>query len=421
MKKFINIFLISIFSMQLLAGDAATEVIGQTAGSAAAGAAAGAASNAAMTEVAKNSGVFQQWREKAGKFLESPLGVGIVGSIGLVNSLTLRSAAEDQVRDSEANIKKIEKLMAEFKDSFSNDCLAGRENVAVPQCYCFLDNGSKNSNRTNSKVCQDLWASQDYKIALSAGNYSNNGELLADVKGCVALNGKFDEGCKCKKMLDSKGSNACQKVSSLGAINPSLGVGFVKSSSLPQMTDAINQLAQGNVSMRNLDGKNMAIAFKKAADMNNKIYDAAAKGGGKFPLSVDEVQKMQDQMFSKKSMQALNSAFGSKSMTDISPPANSNLAKAINAVAIKTGLETSGTGKGLQKKSDAKEALNFNFNDSANANSGGNNVEFMEKKYNFKNNDISKDTGASIFEIISHRYIESGLNKLFDDKEEPTK
>ena len=38
-----------------------------------------------------------------------------------------------------------------------------------------------------------------------------------------------------------------------------------------------------------------------------------------------------------------------------------------------------------------------------------------EKEYKLKNSDVSTDKSASIFEIISNRYIQSGLKRLFED------
>jgi hypothetical protein len=82
----------------------------------------------------------------------------------------------------------------------------------------------------------------------------------------------------------------------------------------------------------------------------------------------------------------------------------------------KSGLDLLGSGKGLgNKRTDGKESFNFVSDGSGNPN-GAQTQNFPEtqKNYNFKNNDISKRDDTSIFEIISNRYVQSGLKRLFD-------
>jgi hypothetical protein len=90
--------------------------------------------------------------------------------------------------------------------------------------------------------------------------------------------------------------------------------------------------------------------------------------------------------------------------------------KVVNHVA---GLvEITGTGHGLSnKKANNKEAMNFNFTgETANA-AAAQTQNFPEagKNYNYKDNDISTQSDTSIFEIISNRYIQSGLKRLFEN------
>jgi len=38
-----------------------------------------------------------------------------------------------------------------------------------------------------------------------------------------------------------------------------------------------------------------------------------------------------------------------------------------------------------------------------------------KKRYDYGDNDIIKDKSVSIFKVISHRYVQSGLKKLFEE------
>jgi hypothetical protein len=414
--KIISLIIFILYFNSIKAG-AESEVLGQTASGAAVGAGTGMAANAAKEEVIKNNPAFGEMSKKVGNFLQSPIGVSIVSGIGLANSYTLRSAAQEQSQESEDNIKKIERLMAEFKDSFANDCLNGRNSLNEPKCYCYVESGAKNPNRSNSKVCQDLWSKYDYMLSATPGDYSKSDGNIADVPGCVDQNGKFDEGCKCKKIFNKDGSNVCKKITSMPITSNSLGAAYMSSSGVPQMINAINQLASGNKTISDLDGKNMAIAFKKQADLNEQVINKVeSKNGGKspIPLTQNELQNAQSKLIPKSILDT--GANSGSSMPNFQSSSNPAMKKAIDAIKAKTGLNLSGSGKGLSKKEDKKEAMNFNFNDGPQVSNGGNVVEYMDKKYNFKNNDISKDNGISIFEIISNRYIESGIRRLFEEK-----
>lgn len=411
MKISLFIFFIFLVHSNFAFASAEGEVAKETATGAAVGAASGAALNsvkdAAMPGLSKS----------IGNFLQSPIGVSIVSGVGLFNSATLRSAAQEQSQESEDNIKKIEKLMAEFKDSFANDCLNGRNNLNEPQCYCYLQSGAKNTNRSNSKTCQDLWAKYDYMLSATKGDYSQSSGNIADVAGCVDQNGNFDEGCKCKKIFNKDGTNTCKKISSFPVTSNSLGSAYINSSGVPQMISAINQIASGNKTISDLDGKNMAIAFKKQADLNEQVINkVTSKNGGKspIPLTQSELLNAQSKLIPKSIMDA--AAKSGSNLANFQSSSNPALKKAIDTIKAKTGLNLSGSGKGLAKKEDKKEGMNFNFNDGAQGGNAGNVVEYMDKKYNYKNSDINKDTGASIFEVISNRYIESGIRRLFEEK-----
>ena len=66
-------------------------------------------------------------------------------------------------------------------------------------------------------------------------------------------------------------------------------------------------------------------------------------------------------------------------------------------------------------KSKKKNGMDFNFDDSRRAPKVEN---FMGKKYKIKNRDVVKNSGVSIWKVISNRYNQSGLRRLFGTEAE---
>jgi len=139
-----------------------------------------------------------------------------------------------------------------------------------------------------------------------------------------------------------------------------------------------------------------------------------------FPqfTSNEQIDAMAKTAFGPKEM----AAFGNSSsiLASVGSSVPPETAKIIEDVKKKVGLDLSGgSGLGSAKKID-KKANEFNFMDAgANAQAGQvQNFPETEKSYKYKNSDIATDKGASIFEIISNRYVETGLKRLFETPEE---
>lgn len=353
---------------------------------------------------------------------DNSLGIMVLAGIGTVYSGVLISAAAEQESESKENIQKIDKVIKTFKDSYANFCPNGRENLTEPKCYCYNANGTQNNNRTNSQTCTALWAQNNYKLEANAANYAGVSTFV-DPVGCVTLNGQFDEKCTCKKFVDGKGSNACMKTTNI-TIPVGLGSGFGSASGLQQVTNFSNNAANGNPRFDLLSSGQLgtnAIAAKKMAQ------EVFTKLSPQLPASAIVLSKMNDKnvgqyarsVFGEKAIQAAargpSSAIGLAS----SRSTDGKVAALLKDAEKKAGLDLMGSGKGLaQKKLEGKEAPNFNFIGETNTNANGaqtQNFPEKEKNYNYKNNDISKRDDTSIFEIISNRYVQSGLRRLFDN------
>jgi hypothetical protein len=360
------------------------------------------------------------------KYMQTTAGVVIIAGIGMANSNTLMQAADVQMKESDENIKKIETLMKSFQDSYKNDCIKGRDNLSDLKCYCYQENGNQNPSRTNSGSCQALWAKSDYLISASASSYkSTTGSVTA--VGCVTIAGQYDEACNCKKINDQKGNNVCMKSVSLNLGSNGLGVGYVNSSGLSSVFQNLTSLTSGNGMASSISSNSLAIALNKQKEINKAIFDKIKNDPTKkgFGLIGDEkkLQALSNSIFSKNTLDQFNKTGGGSAMLALSDSRPSGLmGEAIKEVQKKTGeIETVGMGKGLgvnKKTEENKNGFNFSFSEPTAQNgqvNGQGSVDFMNKNYQYKNSDVSKDNGNSIFEIISNRYVESGLKRLFEE------
>ena len=354
------------------------------------------------------------------KATSNSIGILIMSTIGGVYSGILYKAAEKQEKEAKENIDKIDKLIKTFKDSYVHFCPTGRENLTEPKCYCYLESGKQNTNRTNSQTCKDLWAKDTYMITAAASDYSATG--IVDPVGCVNIQGKFDEKCTCKKFIDNKGGNACMKTSSI-SIPSGLGSTFASESGLNDVVSLANNSANGNSNLASLNSAQLnsnAIKSRKLAqDFYKKIAGKLPKNASNL-LNVDErnVGRLASAVFGNNAIQsAMNNSQSAVGIAG-SRDTDALTSAALKQAAANAGLvEISGTGLGLANKKNNDKGNNFNFlNDRPDGNSSQTqNFPDNSKNYNFKDNDISKNNDISIFEIISNRYIQSGLKRLFEN------
>lgn len=414
--KILFFFLILNLIINSIANAEPASATGSVLTTTAKGAATSQVQGAAAQKVGEATGI----GEKLKDMLDTPVGIMVVSAIGGVNAGILYSAAAKQEKDSEDNIKKIDRILSEFKDSYANFCPNGREKLEEPSCYCYLENGKQNSNRSNSQICQQLWTKNKYVYDNTVGNYAGTG--VVDPAGCLAVNGQFDENCTCKKLINSSGSNACMKTVALNVNGNALGSAFVKASGFDSVMKNLASTASGNPNLNDLSSRQLGLAIAKQNDINNGLYNKIAADPKKkmFPqfTSNEQIEAIAKNVIGPKEM----AAFG-KSSSLLASVGNSlppETAKIIDDVKKKVGLDLSGgAGLGSAKKAD-KKGNEFNFMDAGNTAQAGQVQNFpeTEKNYKYKNSDIVTDQGASIFEIISNRYVESGLKRLFETPEE---
>ncbi len=356
----------------------------------------------------------QEAAKMVGNGFTSPI-VLTASVVGTFYSAILMNAADKQVTECKQNISRIDELLASFKDIYKNDCVNGRDSLSEPRCYCYKDDGSKNTSRSNSKTCQDEWAKRDYTNFATADNYRGESTEDPDAKGCITTAGKFDEGCKCKKFVDKTGNNACKK--SITVSLPSkMGQALDKNTNLADLLKYTNSLGSGSIGSLSSNVGSKAVSAKKLKDtFFNKLPEDIKSRLPSDDLSPLQAEKISKALIGEKNYaKAISSTTGSNLSVERS--VEPKVEKLLEEAGKKAGIEISGTGKGIAKNKDSKDAYNFNYNDSGSSAQGPVAVEFMDKKYNFKDSDINKTDNVSIFEIISNRYVESGLRRLFSEE-----
>ncbi len=354
------------------------------------------------------------------KLLNNSLGVLIVSGIGTVYSGILYKEADKQEKESQNNIKKLDKMIATFKDSYASHCPNGRDSISEPQCYCYTAAGLQNTNRSNSQTCKDLWAKDTYTLAGAAADYSST-TYNVDVAGCVLVNGDFDENCKCKKLIDANGKNACKKTTTVSIPTETASVGFATSTGLKDLLQFSANASNGSLNLNALDSTSLgtkAINAQKFSDqMLSKIN--TSKVGDVPKIDESNVGKFAKAAFGEKNIASAMNTRSMASSIGSSRSENPAVASLLNQAQSKVGIEVAG-GKGLNnaKTDKKKNSLDLNFNEASPSGNGQNVQNFAEenKAYKYKNSDIVTDNTASIFEIISNRYVQSGLKRLFDDE-----
>jgi hypothetical protein len=355
------------------------------------------------------------------KTANNPWSIMAIAGVGFINATMLKGDADTQKQDAERNVATIGTILKTLQDSYVDKCPNGRDDLAVPTCYCNNADGTKNTNRTNSQTCQNLWLSSSNKIIASETNYNlNNPNNANGGVGCVAVNGQFDTNCQCKKLVDPSGNNACMKTTANSITGPTaLSQGAFANAGGGTMLSAVNSLTNGGtIPLIDLNAAKGALAKQKVmgAELFKNLLADPANKGALDPFSQSAMSKFQNSIIAPAELAKLASSMGPTNIGSMGgnkpTPA---LAKAIKQAKKSSNLELSG-GQGLNNKKVAKTEPNFNFGDAPSTGAGAVTQNFGEKNYNFKGNDIVKNPDVSIFEIISNRYVESGLKRLFDDK-----
>ncbi len=362
--------------------------------------------------------------EKVRVFFGTSPGIAVLSGMStLINGLTLGFVVEEK-KAFEENVKKIKDIKSKFEEDMAEHCPAkkDRETQSKPQCYCYISGGQRNPLRRNSDICKSYYARFDGSFYVGAGSY----EFKADspVKGCVGIKGNYDFDCSCRRYKDrASGSNACMKIN-----NSFEGLGNIGSSnSVGVLTTYGNDIASDPATIHRLDGEAVgrnAVKVKQASDQALLAFNKQRVANGEKPFSVGpkELENFTNKVMglpeSRGAIAALQEAKATPVRPPMALPKDLKLKEEKKMDLSKITYE-SAPKKKEEKKEDAKaKAPDWDFLAEEKKKEE---VDFMAKSFDFekgvKKKQIVEKEDTNIFNIISNRYIHTGLKLLFKEDE----
>jgi hypothetical protein len=354
-------------------------------------------------------------------FLTTSPQVAVASGVAFGWAWFLRSKAQGQEDEAKENVTSIEGTITRFKDTMAGSSYCtptARNDLENPQCYCYEKDGDRNMDRTNSNKCQALWAENDQNLMVGAAKYE--GKVDPKMKVCMLVNGQVDKKCKCRQMINkTSGENACLKVpmgsNNLSAIGTALG--------LPGISSAIGNLANGNSSIGSLNGgslNNQLAKTRKILKQTIGKINADRQNANLKPISLNTDKfsaRALKRITPKQIASAASASLGSLSSNG--RPTSGALAKSLAAAEQSSGISKKALlsgGSGLRSAgSSRKSGDNFAFLNSASGGDGKVMGGAPKKNYDYKDNDIVKNKGVSIWKVISSRYTKSAMRRLFGD------
>lgn len=352
--------------------------------------------------------------------LNTPGAVAIMSFIGMGVNMIAYNAASEQEVDSKNNAEKIQKMIDVYKSTFQDYCPNGRENMNEPRCYCYKDDGAKNSDRSNSQTCQQIWAKDDQFAKGAKANYAIKKDA-SELYGCMTVNKQFDENCKCKKLVNASGENACLKANQLSISMPGAMANYAKANGFQNVVDMATNTANGNGDLSGLQGSQLLATAEKSKKTALEILKDQLKNNPNnsnlknlsFINDPKKVEQVANQVFNKN--QLASSATPPPYSASETSGKLGDAVKAVEQDLKKNGVELVG-GAGKAKTANKKDGFKFNFE--SNSNSGGQVLNLPEtapeKKYKITG-DINTNDSVTIWEVISNRYLQSGLKRLMDE------
>lgn len=371
-----------------------------------------------------NSNAAKEYKEREAKgpdYLSIGLGIGI-GAIlqfapglrkklitpgsraifsGLLMTLTALMAkhAGEQADASKNRADLLRQMKGEFNKTSGSlyTCKSeDRNDPSKPNCYCYTAEGQRNSNRSNSQVCQKLWNQKNYK----PGQYN----AMANARACVASGGQPDPSCKCKqaktcmtvKIPKIQGFN----VGTLGQINSAI--------------DPVNGLNNGVASAATVDGTSLENRAAKMRDLIKNLENQ--KGMEDFAKNKDKREKaLLAELQSASSRMPSNAMMGN--MNSGSMPSNpAEAVKELEKEIEESAKGYSGDDFIAAPESGGEAEPEFSLSEDGAAAQSAELAEAMKQDLDYGGNDINQGSSTNIFEVLSNRYQRSGMRRLFDEE-----
>jgi hypothetical protein len=352
--------------------------------------------------------------------LGSPVGIAVVSGIAAATTGYLGFRANQQSKQSKSQAERIQTVIDGFNHDFSQLCPGGREDLTKPDCYCYLADGSQNQNRSNSATCQQLWAERSKNFAVRAGRY--DGAIGATARqGCFTTTRQFDPDCRCRDMKNSAGQNACLK---LGVPSNAISGNVGQAMSLPTLMGDLNRMVNGEFESGNLNSAQLQNRAAAANRVRRQVFDDFNKLPNqrqKFPSDNDLLSSL---LRSNAPRIARRSAADPLADVAHNRPAIQGLDQVARDLGIMadqlgaaTGVAAAAATRGRAAAPRGSKKEDDYFFDFGGQGGGAAQVldGFMEQSYNYGGNDIVAREDVSLWDVISNRYVNSGLRRLFGD------
>ncbi|WP_419168357.1 hypothetical protein [Halobacteriovorax sp.] len=360
----------------------------------------------ALSEPSKN------WKN----LFNNPCGILLTSVITVPSALLVSSQAKKNKQDAESNVEQVKILKEKYTKSIASFCPDGRDDLSNPPCYCYTSDGNRNPNREKSNTCQAYW--NRYFGKFVATSDSSRAAKSSNPEGCIFKDGKFDRECQCRKLKNNKGENACMTVSvSPGSLSGALG-GLDASEGVRVANEAL----QGNGGTYNAStsDKTAAMAGKTIQALKKKIEGPFAKSTG---VSLDKVADKiaRDLAKSGNNNVAIFNGAGAGEQFARLRPTDSSFQNVLTSVEKNSPAKKSlvvrkqNTRRSNKKSTGSKWKFSNDSSSEVLSYGQGAGDGDSKKRYDYGDNDIIKDKSVSIFKVISHRYVQSGLKKLFEE------
>ena len=343
---------------------------------------------------------------------------GIVIVSGVMTALygTLAGGAARAEEKALENAKTVKEMRERFEKMYTSaGFCSSRKEREVPNCYCYTDEGKRDPLKTQSETCQKLWAFHDRNLFVAANNKELPSSEKPTRKGCVNRQQQFDADCKCLRTVDERGENSCYKT----LVTSEALQGLSSGENVQESLNDLNQITNGGLAGENVSGVDLN---KRAAQADFRLKNILDKQ--------EAFHKKKGLPSIKKTLVSLNKSFKKN-------PPKLNLSsgplgfKGSTSPFVPKNLQTN-IGKTLKENNDLKKAFTLGntsvapskksrkakspFNESA-ADAPKIMDNFMKKNYDYSKsqNDITDFKDKSLWKIISKRYVETGLERLFED------
>ncbi|OUR94142.1 hypothetical protein A9Q84_17685 [Halobacteriovorax marinus] len=345
------------------------------------------------------------------RFMKTPVGVASLSVINMGWNIYKAGKMDEQGEKSKLLALRADIAKNQFITGMTKYCPKGHEDKSDAVCYCY-DGGKKMENRSNSKVCQDLWSTRNRNLFANSSDKTRKDPNRVRM-GCVSQAGGFDANCECRKFKDQDGNNACRK-SSFSKIQ--LG-GLANSLNFKQLENSLNDIQSGIDNTGNFDfTKNFSTAIQdKIRKQTISKMKVADKSGNPRAATEKDLLSLESKL--TKDLQASGAlklaANANKSLAAIS---QKSLAAIQSKSSKSSSLQMVG-GKGQSAIKKKKKAYAFNLDMGSQGTVQKFDEGYMKKTYNMNDADVVKNKDVSIFKVLSNRYSKSGYKRLFEDTE----